>query len=40
MHGGWEFPRVYDGAHLGMFVLSNAGARTFALNGHFTFIWG
>lgn len=38
---GWNAPRVYDGAHIGMFVRSAAGGRAIAgVFGHFEFIWG
>lgn len=40
LHNAWNMPRIYDGAHLGMFVMTSAGSRQFDLYGNFTFIWG
>jgi hypothetical protein len=35
-----HMPRVYDGAHLGLFYMANGGARSVAISGHATFVWG
>lgn len=40
IQNGWDLPEVFDGAHIGMFVMNNAGSRTDTLFGHFTFVWG
>jgi hypothetical protein len=37
---GWHLPKVEDGAWLGLFFMPSAGARTVALHGNMTFIWG
>lgn len=40
-NNAWHAPRIYDGAHLGMFLRSAAGGRAIAsVFGHFEFIWG
>lgn len=37
----WHMPRIYDGAHLGMFLRTGAGGRAIAsIYGHMEFIWG
>jgi hypothetical protein len=40
MHGAWDLPIVYDGAHIGFFYMANAGGRTNDFFGHFHFAWG
>lgn len=35
-----NMPRIYDGAHLGLFYMANGGGRTVAITGHATFVWG
>ena len=40
LQGGYDLPRIYDGAHLGFFYMPNGSARTVALFGSATFIWG
>lgn len=37
---GFLMPRIYDGAHLGFFLMPNGGARTISMFGQFNFIWG
>jgi hypothetical protein len=38
---GWLMPRIYNGAHLGMFLRPNGGGRTVASTfGYMEFIWG
>jgi hypothetical protein len=37
---GFNFPTIEDGAHLGVFYMPNGSARTVALFGSMTFIWG
>jgi len=39
-HNAFDFPRIYDGAHLGFFVLRNGGARSVSLFGTASFVWG
>jgi hypothetical protein len=39
-HNAWHLPRIYDGAHIGMFFMTSAGGRTMSLFGHMNFIWG
>jgi hypothetical protein len=36
----FNLPRVLDGAHLGFFYMPNGSARTVAMFGQATFIWG
>lgn len=37
----WHMPRIYDGAHLGMFLRTGAGGRAISVvYGHMEFIWG
>lgn len=39
-NNAFNFPRIYDGAWLGMFLRPNGGARTInSVFGHMTFIW-
>lgn len=39
-NNGFNYPRIYDGAWLGMFLRPNGGARTISsVFGHMTFIW-
>lgn len=41
LHNGWHAPRVFDGAHLGMFLRPAGGWRAISsIFGHFEFIWG
>ena len=37
---GLRMPRVYDGAHLGFFIMPNGGGRSVSMFGDITFIWG
>ena len=38
---GWHYPKIEDGAWLGMFTMPNGGNRTVAsMYGYFEFIWG
>ena len=40
MLNAFSFPRIYDGAWLGLFLRPNGGARTInSVFGHMTFIW-
>lgn len=39
-NAGLNMPRVYDGAHLGFFVMPNGGGRSVSMFGDVTFIWG
>jgi len=36
----FNLPRIYDGAHLGFFYMPNGSARTVAMFGTASFIWG
>jgi hypothetical protein len=36
----FNLPQIYDGAHLGFFYMPNGSARTVALFGSASFIWG
>jgi hypothetical protein len=36
----YALPQIYDGAHLGFFYMPNGSARTVAMFGSATFIWG
>jgi hypothetical protein len=36
----FNLPRIYDGAHLGFFYMPNGSARTVAMFGSASFIWG
>jgi hypothetical protein len=41
MQNGWHYPKIEDGAWLGMFTMPNGGNRTVAsMYGYFEFIWG
>ena len=41
MQNGWHYPKVEDGAWLGMFTMPNGSSRTVAsMYGYFEFIWG
>lgn len=41
MQNGWHYPKILDGAWLGMFTMPNGGSRTVAsMFGYFEFIWG
>ncbi len=39
-HNAWNFPRIYDGAHLGFFLMPNGSSRTVSIFGNLTFVWG
>jgi hypothetical protein len=36
----YALPQILDGAHLGFFYLPNGSARTVAMFGSGSFIWG
>lgn len=38
-HNGWNMPRIYDGAHLGFFMMPNGGKRSISVFGDATFVW-
>jgi hypothetical protein len=40
LNNAWQCPRIYDGAHLGFFVMTNGSARTFGVFGNLNFVWG
>ena len=39
-HNAFDFPRIYDGAALGFFVLRNGGTRSVSIFGTASFVWG
>ncbi len=40
LHNAWNMPRIYDGAHLGFFIMPNGSGRTVSMFGDMTFVWG
>ena len=38
-HNGWNMPRIYDGAHLGFFMMPNGSSRAISVFGDATFVW-
>ena len=38
-HNGWNMPRIYDGAHLGFFMMPNGSAKAVSVFGDATFVW-
>jgi hypothetical protein len=40
LQGGWDLPKIYDGATLGFFFMTLGGPRQTSFVGHFHFVWG